>query len=66
MTVSVVLADLRETFQRALTKMSGSTSCSYSYVDPKAVKKFVKDHPDLTPLAKREGQQPKICFLGFD
>lgn len=28
---------------------------SYSYVDPKAVKKFVKDHPELTPLAKREG-----------
>jgi hypothetical protein len=46
--------------------MSGSTSCSYSYVDLKAVKKFVKDHPDLTPLAKREGQQPKTCFLGFD
>lgn len=28
---------------------------SYSYIDPKAVKKFVKDHPELTPLAKREG-----------
>lgn len=28
---------------------------SYSYVDPKAVKKFVKDHPELTPLARREG-----------
>ena len=28
---------------------------SYSYVDPKAVKKFIKDHPELTPLAKREG-----------
>lgn len=28
---------------------------SYSYVDPRAVKKFVKDHPELTPLAKREG-----------
>ena len=27
---------------------------SYSYVDPKAVKKFVKDHPELTPLAQRE------------
>jgi 3-methyladenine DNA glycosylase AlkD len=28
---------------------------SYSYIDPKAVKKFVKDHPELTSLAKREG-----------
>jgi 3-methyladenine DNA glycosylase AlkD len=28
---------------------------SYSYIDPRAVKKFVKDHPELTPLAKREG-----------
>lgn len=28
---------------------------SYSYIDPKAVKTFVKDHPELTPLAKREG-----------
>jgi 3-methyladenine DNA glycosylase AlkD len=28
---------------------------SYSNVDPKAVKKFVKGHPELTPLAKREG-----------
>jgi len=27
---------------------------SYSYVDPKAVNKFVKDHPELTPLAQRE------------
>ena len=30
---------------------------SYSYVDPKAVKKFIKDHPELTPLAKREGMK---------
>jgi len=28
---------------------------SYSYVDPQAVKRFVNDHPELTPLAKREG-----------
>jgi 3-methyladenine DNA glycosylase AlkD len=28
---------------------------AYSYIDPKAVKKFVKDHPELTSLAKREG-----------
>ncbi|NBO26702.1 MAG: DNA alkylation repair protein [Actinobacteria bacterium] len=28
---------------------------SYSNVDPKAVKKFVKGHPELTPLAIREG-----------
>jgi 3-methyladenine DNA glycosylase AlkD len=30
---------------------------SYSYIDPNAVKKFVKDHPELTPLAKREGMK---------
>jgi 3-methyladenine DNA glycosylase AlkD len=28
---------------------------SYSYVDPQAVKRFIKVHPELTPLAKREG-----------
>ena len=28
---------------------------SYSYTDPKAVTQFIKDHPELTPLAKREG-----------
>lgn len=28
---------------------------SYSYTDPKAVMKFVKDHPELSLLAKREG-----------
>ena len=30
---------------------------SYSYIDPKAVKKFIKDHSELTPLAKREGMK---------
>jgi 3-methyladenine DNA glycosylase AlkD len=30
---------------------------AYSYIDPKAVKKFIKDHPELTPLAKREGMK---------
>jgi 3-methyladenine DNA glycosylase AlkD len=30
---------------------------SYSYIEPKAVKKFIKDHPELTPLAKREGMK---------
>ena len=30
---------------------------SYSYVDPKSVKKFVKDHPELTPLAQREAMK---------
>ena len=30
---------------------------SYSYIDPKAVKKFIKDHPELTPLSKREGMK---------
>ena len=29
----------------------------YSYIDPKAVKKFIKNHPELTPLAKREGMK---------
>ncbi len=30
---------------------------SYSHTDPKAVQKFIKDHPELTPLAKREGMK---------
>jgi 3-methyladenine DNA glycosylase AlkD len=30
---------------------------SYSYIEPRAVKKFIKDHPELTPLAKREGMK---------
>jgi 3-methyladenine DNA glycosylase AlkD len=30
---------------------------SYSYIDPIAVKDFVKDHPELTPLAKRESMK---------
>jgi 3-methyladenine DNA glycosylase AlkD len=38
-----------------VAKAIGWALRSYSYVDPKAVKKFVKDHPELTPLAKREG-----------
>lgn len=38
-----------------IAKAVGWTLRSYSYVDPMAVKKFVKDHPELTPLAKREG-----------
>jgi len=37
-----------------IAKAVGWSLRSYSYVDPKAVKKFVKDHPELTPLAKRE------------
>jgi len=37
-----------------IAKAVGWSLRSYSYVDPKAVKKFVKDHPKLTPLAKRE------------
>jgi 3-methyladenine DNA glycosylase AlkD len=38
-----------------IAKALGWALRSYSYVDPKAVKQFVKDHPELTPLAKREG-----------
>jgi 3-methyladenine DNA glycosylase AlkD len=38
-----------------IAKAVGWVLRSYSYVDPKAVNKFVKDHPELTPLAKREG-----------
>ena len=38
-----------------VAKAIGWALRSYSYVDAKAVKKFVKEHPELTPLAKREG-----------
>lgn len=38
-----------------IAKAVGWSLRSYSYVDPKAVTKFVQDHPELTPLAKREG-----------
>ena len=38
-----------------IAKAVGWALRSYSYFDPKAVKKFVKDHPELSPLAKREG-----------
>jgi 3-methyladenine DNA glycosylase AlkD len=38
-----------------VAKAVGWALRSYSYVDPKAVKRFVKEHPELTPLAKREG-----------
>ncbi len=37
-----------------IAKAVGWSLRSYSYVDPKAVTKFVKEHPELTPLAKRE------------
>ena len=37
-----------------IAKAVGWSLRSYSYVDPKAVTKFVKKHPELTPLAKRE------------
>jgi 3-methyladenine DNA glycosylase AlkD len=40
-----------------IAKALGWALRSYSYVDPKAVKKFIKDHPELTPLAKREGMK---------
>jgi len=38
-----------------IAKAVGWSLRSYSYVDPSAVKKFVNEHPELTPLAKREG-----------
>ena len=38
-----------------VAKAVGWALRSYSYVDSKAVKQFVKDHPELSPLAKREG-----------
>lgn len=37
-----------------IAKAIGWALRDYSYVDPNAVKKFVRLHPDLTPLAKRE------------
>jgi 3-methyladenine DNA glycosylase AlkD len=38
-----------------IAKALGWALRSYSYVDPKAVKQFIKEHSELTPLAKREG-----------
>ena len=38
-----------------IAKALGWALRSYSYVDAKAVKQFIKVHPELTPLAKREG-----------
>jgi len=38
-----------------IAKAIGWALRSYSYVDAKAVKKFVKEHPELTSLAKHEG-----------
>ena len=43
-----------------IAKAIGWALRSYSYVDPKAVKKFIKEHPQLTPLAKREGLKALI------
>lgn len=37
-----------------IAKAIGWALRDYSYVAPTAVKKFVKDHPNLTPLSKRE------------
>lgn len=47
-------ADEKEFF---IAKGLGWALRSYSYTDPKAVKKFIKDHPELTPLAKLEGMK---------
>jgi 3-methyladenine DNA glycosylase AlkD len=38
-----------------IAKAIGWALRSYSYIDPKAVKGFIRKHPELTPLAKREG-----------
>ena len=38
-----------------VAKAIGWALRSYSYTDPKAVTKFIKAHPELSPLAKREG-----------
>jgi 3-methyladenine DNA glycosylase AlkD len=43
-----------------IAKAVGWALRSYSYVDSVAVKKFVKTHPELTPLAKREGVKALI------
>jgi len=43
-----------------IAKAVGWALRSYSYVDSNAVKKFVKTHPELTPLAKREGLKALI------
>lgn len=38
-----------------IAKAVGWALRSYSYVDSNVVKRFVNTHPELTPLAKREG-----------
>ena len=38
-----------------VAKAVGWALRSYSYLDSDAVKRFVRTHPELTPLAKREG-----------
>jgi len=43
-----------------IAKAVGWALRSYSYVDSNAVKEFVKTHPELTPLAKREGLKALI------
>ena len=43
-----------------IAKAVGWALRSYSYVDSAAVKKFVKAHPELAPLAKREGLKALI------
>ena len=51
-----------------IAKAVGWALRSYSYVDSSAVKKFVKTHPELTPLAKREGLKAlnrKMATLEF-
>ena len=38
-----------------IAKAIGWALRSYSYTDSKAVIRFIKEHPELTPLAQREG-----------
>lgn len=40
-----------------ISKAVGWALRDYSYIAPTAVKKFIKEHPQLTPLAKREGMK---------
>lgn len=50
------LCEIRESdTEFFIAKAVGWALRDYSYVSPTAVKRFVKEHPDLTSLAKREG-----------
>ena len=40
-----------------IAKAVGWALRDYSYIAPRAVKEFIRKHPDLTSLAKREGMK---------